>query len=63
MFLIAVFLDYLCYSIIKMIINVLKRHFNYVSQANESFVTFVHGLSSNKAAILSLAQDFVNLGN
>ena len=34
-----------------------------ISQANESFVTFVHGLSSNKAAILSVAQDFVNLEN
>ena len=34
-----------------------------ISQVNESLVTFVQGLSSNKAAILSLAQDFVNLEN
>lgn len=34
-----------------------------ISQANESLVTFVQGLSLNKAAILSLAQDFVNLEN
>ena len=34
-----------------------------ISLANESFVTFVHGLSSTKSAILSVAQDFVNLEN